>query len=71
MVKKVVRVVAEVAAEVAAMAVATVEAVRQAIRNPDKCNSGVGGSANLLGAFRWLEPLQEALIAQADGSYQR
>ena len=32
--------------------------------------SGVGGSANLLGAFLWLVPLQEALIPQADGSYE-
>ena len=31
--------------------------------------SGVGGSANLIGAFLWLVPLQEALIPQDDGSY--
>ena len=30
--------------------------------------SGVGGSANILGAFLWLVPLEEALITQADGS---
>ena len=29
--------------------------------------SGVGGSANLLGAFLWRVPLQEALIPQANG----
>ena len=32
--------------------------------------SGVGGSANLLGAFLWLVPLEEVLIPQADGSYE-
>jgi hypothetical protein len=32
--------------------------------------SGVGGSANLIGAFLWLVPLHEALIPQADGSYE-